>query len=48
MPETWNNGSPAAVSPKSPSREAVIMQQSDRREFLKLAGMAGVTFTAGR
>ena len=23
------------------------MQQSDRREFLKLAGMAGVTFTAG-
>ena len=23
------------------------MQQSDRRDFLKLAGMAGVTFTAG-
>ena len=23
------------------------MQQSDRRQFLKLAGLAGVTFTAG-
>ena len=23
------------------------MQQTDRRDFLKLAGMAGVTFTAG-
>src|SRR5688572_1658442 len=45
--QTWNNGLPATVSPTVPSREAVIMLQSDRREFLKLAGMAGVTFTAG-
>src|ERR671912_177296 len=36
-----NIGVLAPVSPTIPSREAVIMQQSDRREFLKLAGMAG-------
>src|SRR4029077_12817538 len=42
-----NNARQAPVSPLVTQRETVIMQHTDRRDFLKLAGMAGVTFTAG-
>src|SRR5260370_10059333 len=41
-----NNARCTAVLAAVPPWETV-MQQADRRDFLKLAGMAGVTFTAG-
>ena len=37
----------APVVPREFTEEGFIMQHTDRRDFLKLAGLAGVTFTAG-
>src|SRR5262245_45489645 len=41
-----NNGA-AAVVPASSLRRTVTMLKSDRRDFLRLTGLAGVAFTAG-
>src|SRR5262245_28782801 len=45
--ESRNNDGSGAVVPATRPRRVVIMLQSDRRDFLKLAGVAGVAFTAG-